>query len=121
MLINQLQDATDLNTLSTDYAAEVKTAEGITFNNNNVTGLGEDPAFVGAAFAIAEGVTSSAFAGLNAVYVVRVEQVITAPVINDDSSFSQATKINLQGRANFEAYPALEELAEVKDNRAKFY
>lgn len=121
MLINQLQDATDLNTLSTDYAAEVKTAEGITFNNNNVTGLGEDPAFVGAAFATAEGVTSSAFAGLNAVYVVRVEQVITAPVINDDSSLSQATKINLQGRANYEAYQALEELAEVKDNRAKFY
>ena len=50
----------------------------------------------------------------------RVDQVITAPVITDNNSFS-STKINLQNRANFEAYQALEELAEVKDNRAKFY
>ena len=121
MLINQLSGATDLNTLSSDYAAEVKTVEGMTFSNNNVTGLGEDAAFVGAAFAVPEGNVTAAFAGLNAVYVVRVDQVISAPAITDNSSVSQATKINLQSRANYEAYQALEELAEVKDNRAKFY
>ena len=91
------------------------------FNNNNVTGLGEDAAFVGAAFAAPEGTTSKPFAGLNGVYVVRVDQVITAPAITDNSSVFQASKINLQSRANYEAYQALEELAEVKDNRAKFY
>lgn len=121
MLINQLSGETDLNTLSIDYAAEVKTVEGMIFNNNNVTGLGEDAAFVGAAFAAPEGTTSKPFAGLNGVYVVRVDQVITAPAITDNSSVSQASKINLQSRANYEAYQALEELAEVKDNRAKFY
>ena len=77
MLINQLRDATDLNILSSDYAVEVKTVEGMTFNNNNVPGLGEDATFVGAAFAAPEGNTTAAFAGLNAVYVVRVDQVIT--------------------------------------------
>ena len=121
MLINQLSGSTDLNTLSSDYAAEVKTVEGMTFNNNNVTGLGEDAAFVGAAFASPEGTTTAAFAGLNAVYVVRVDQVITAPAITDNSSVSQASKINLHSRANLEAYQAFEELAVVKDNRAKFY
>ena len=35
----------------------MKTVEGMTFNNNNVIGLGEDPAFVGAAFAVPEGTT----------------------------------------------------------------
>ncbi len=121
MLINQLSGTTDLNTLSTDYATEVKTVEGITFNNNNVTGLGEDAAFVGAVFAIPEGTTSSAFAGLNAVYVVRVDKVIEAPTITDNSSVFQVSKVNLQSRATYEAYQALEELAEVKDNRSKFY
>lgn len=121
MLIDQLSGVTDLNTLSNDYAVEVKTVEGMTFNNNNVTGLGEDAAFVGAAFAVLEGAVSAAFAGLNAVYVVRVDQVITAPAITDGSSFSQVSKINLQNRANSEAYQALEELAEIQDNRAKFY
>ena len=121
MLINQLSGVTDLNTLSGDYAVEVKTVEGMTFNNNNVAGLGEDAAFVGAAFAVPEGAVTAAFAGLNAVYVVRVDQVITAPAITDNSSFSQVSKINLQNRANNEAYQALEELAEIQDNRAKFY
>ena len=121
MLINQLSGATDLNTLSSDYAVEVKTVEGMTFNNNNVTGLGEDAAFVGAAFAVPEGAVTAAFAGLNAVYVVRVDQVITAPTKTDNSSFSQVSKINLQNRANNEVYKALEELAEIQDNRAKFY
>ena len=121
MLINQLSGVTDLNTLSSDYSVEVKTVEGMTFNNNNVSGLGEDPAFVGAAFAVPESAVTAAFAGLNAVYVVRVDQVITAPAITDNSSFSQVSKINLQSRANNEAYQALEDLAEIKDYRAKFY
>ena len=121
MLINQLSGVTDLNTLSSDYSVEVKTVEGMTFNNNNVSGLGEDPAFVGAAFAVPESAVTAAFAGLNAVYVVRVDQVITAPAITDNSSFSQVSKINLQSRANNEAYQALEDLAEIQDYRAKFY
>tara|TARA_B100000900_G_scaffold416193_1_gene449913 strand:- start:4677 stop:6734 length:2058 start_codon:yes stop_codon:yes gene_type:complete len=121
MLINQLSGETDLNTLAIDYAADVKTAEGMTFNNNNVTGIGEEAAFIGAAFAVPEGTTTDPFAGLNAVYVVRVDQVITAPTNTDNSSVSKVSKINFQSRANYEAYQALEELAEVKDNRAKFY
>ena len=121
MLINQLSDETDLNTLSSDYATEVKTVEGMTYNNNNVAGLGEDPAFVGAAFAVPEGAVTAPFAGFNAVYVVRVDQVITAPAINDNSSASQVSKVNLQNRAGIEAYKALEELAEVEDYRSKFY
>ena len=96
MLVNQLRDATDLNILSSDYAVEVKTVEGMTFNNNNVPGLGEDATFVGAAFAAPEGNTTAAFAGLNAVYVVRVDQVITAPAISDNNNVSQVSKINLQ-------------------------
>ena len=102
MLTNQLSGVKDLNTLSSDYAVEVKTVEGMTFNNNNVVGIGEDAAFVGAAFAVPEGAVTVPFAGLNAVYVVHVDQVITAPVITDNSSFSQVSKINLQNRANNE-------------------
>ena len=74
-----------------------------------------------AVFANPEGTTSASFAGSNGVYVVRVDKVITAPTISDNSSTLQKSKVNLQSRANFEAYQALEELADVKDNRAKFY
>ena len=98
-----------------------ETAEGITFNNNNIAGLGENSAFVGAAFATQEGSTSLPFAGSNAVYVLQVDNVITAPPNSDNSSLSQLSKINLQNRANIEVYQALEKLAEVEDNRSNFY
>ena len=121
MLINQLTGETDLNNISSDYGVDVKTAEGITFNNNNIAGLGENSAFVGAAFATQEGSTSLPFAGSNAVYVLQVDNVITAPPNSDNSSLSQLSKINLQNRANIEVYQALEKLAEVEDNRSNFY
>lgn len=121
MLINQLTGETDLNNISSDYGVDVKTAEGITFNNNNIAGLGENAAFVGATFATQEGSTSLPFAGSNAVYVVQVDKVITAPHNSDNSSLSQVSKINLQNRANIEVFQALEKLAEVEDNRFNFY
>ena len=121
MIINQLNGETDLNNISSDYGVDVKTAEGITFNNNNIIGLGENAAFVGATFATQEGSTSLPFAGPNAVYVVQVDKVITAPTNGDNSSLSQVSKINLQSRANIEVYQALEKLAEVEDNRSNFY
>ena len=121
MIINQLNGETDLNNISSDYGVDVKTAEGITFNNNNISGLGENAAFVGATFATQEGSTSLPFAGPNAVYVVQVDKVITAPTNGDNSSLSQVSKINLQSRANIEVYQALEKLAEVEDNRSNFY
>ena len=121
LLTNQLANSSDITTVSSDYGIELKTAEGISFNNNNVTGLGQDPAFVGAAFSVGEGATTAPFTGANAVYMIRVDQVITAPQLSDYSSNALSEKINLQSRANFEVFQALEELAEVKDNRSKFY
>lgn len=121
MLINQLTGETDLNNISSDYGVDVKIAEGITFNNNNIAGLGENAAFVGATFATKEGSTSLPFAGSNAVYVLKVDKVITAPPNSDNSSLSQLSKINLQNRANTEVFQALEKLAEVEDNRSNFY
>lgn len=121
LLMNQLANSSDIATVSSDYGIELKTAEGISFNNNNVTGLGQDAVFVGAAFSVGEGATTAAFTGANAVYMIRIDQVITAPQLSDYSSNALSEKINLQSRANFEVFQALEELAEVKDNRSKFY
>ena len=83
----------------------------MTFNNNNVIGLGEDAAFVGAAFAVPEGTTTAPFAGLNSVYVLRVDKVITAPTITDNNSVFQVSKINLQNRANFRSLSSIRRIS----------
>ncbi len=120
MLTEQLQGASSLEELANDYGVSVKTVEGVTFNNNQVAGLGNEPAFVGATFSLTEGAVSTPFAGKSAVFVVRVDNVITAPE-GDAAALRQQLATALQSRAGYQAYQSLQDLADVQDNRADFY
>ena len=37
MLIEQLTPSTDLNSIASDYGVEIKTAEGLMYNNINIS------------------------------------------------------------------------------------
>lgn len=120
MLKEQLQGASSLEELANDYGVSVKTVEGVTFNNNQVAGLGNEPAFVGATFSLEEGATSTPFAGKSAVFVVRADNVISAPE-GATTTLKQQLTTALQSRAGYQAYQSLQDLADVQDNRADFY
>lgn len=120
MLEEQLQGATSLDNLAADYGITVKTAEGLSFNNNQVNGIGSEPVFVGAAFATQEGGVSSPITGKSSVFVLRVDNVISAPE-GDATSLKQQLVSSLQSRSRYQAYQALQKLADVQDNRANFY
>ena len=119
IISDQLQNL-DLNTISTDFNSKIKKAEGIMFNNINIPGLGDEPNFVGACYALDEGEVSGPIIGTSSVYVIRVDQIIESPD-GDYSSILNQIKTNLQNRVNLDVYNALEELAEIEDNRFKFY
>ena len=53
--------------------------------------------------------------------MLKVDKVLTAPSKEDFSSERQALMSQYKSRMNFQIYQALEELSEIKDNRAKFY
>ena len=79
-----------------------------------------EPNFIGACYALDEGEVSGPIIGTSSVYVIRVDQIIESPD-GDYSSILNQIKTNLQNRVNLDVYNALEELADIEDNRFKFY
>ena len=120
MLQEQLQGISSLEELADDYGVSVKNVEGVTFNNNQVTGLGSEPSFVGAAFSLNEGETSPPFAGSSAVFVMRIDNVISAPE-GDVSKLKKQLSTALKSRAGYQVYQSLQKLAEIQDNRSDLY
>ena len=50
MLLDQLSEASDLQTISTEYGVDVNTVNDISFTATQVPVLGQEPSFVGACF-----------------------------------------------------------------------
>ena len=121
MLLNDLADLSSLDEVASNYGVEIENAEGLNFSSSQVPTLGNEPAFVGAAFALNEGQTSTAFSTSKAVCVVKVDKVISSPESGDYSSVKNSLLTNLQGRSTYQVFQALLENTEVIDNRAEFY
>ena len=117
MLLDQFSDATDLNQSATEYGVSVKTATGLVFSSNQVTGLGKEPFVVGASFAVDKGETTKAFLGNNSLFMVRVDEVTPALLNGSDDVLITV----LRSKTNFQLYQALEELSEVTNNISTFY
>ena len=121
MLINELSSYNSLENILSDFGSQITSVEGINFSSSQVPKLGDQPEFVGATFALEEGQTSKVFSGKNAVFVIKVDKIITPPE-NSDISYTKNSIIkNLRNRSSFQSYQSLVELFDVKDNRAKFY
>jgi len=120
-LMEELSGYSSLDEISSNYGSTINTAEGLNFSSTQVPNLGDQPAFVGAAFAVDEDQVSGVFSSKNAVFALKVDKVISAPESPDFSSAKNSIVNNLKSRASFQAYQALVELFDIEDNRAKFY
>ena len=120
-LMNELSSYNSLEEISSDFGSLITKVEGINFSSSQVPELGDQPEFVGASFAVAEGQTSKVFAGKNAVFAIKVDKIISAPESSDISSTKNSIIANLKNRSSFQAYQSLVELFDIKDKRAKFY
>ncbi len=120
-LMEELSGYSSLDEISSNYGSTINTAEGLNFSTTQVPNLGDQPAFVGAAFAVQEGQVSGVFSSKNAVFALKVDKVIVAAENTDFSNAKNSIVNSLKSRSSFQAYQALVELFDVKDNRAKFY
>ena len=120
-LMEELSGYSSLDEISSNYGSTINTAEGLNFSSTQVPNLGDQPAFVGAAFAVEEGQVSGVFPSKNAVFALKVDKVIAAAENTDFSNAKNSIVNSLKSRSSFQAYQALVELFDVKDNRAKFY
>jgi len=120
-LMEELSGYSSLDEISSNYGSTIITAEGLNFSSTQVPNLGDQPSFVGATFAVEEGQVSGLFTSKNAVFALKVDKVIPAPENSDFLNAKNSIVNSLKSRSSFQAYQALAELFDIKDNRAKFY
>jgi parvulin-like peptidyl-prolyl isomerase len=90
------------------------------FSSNAIPG-GYEPNVVGAFYGMEKGEMSKPVVGNSGVYVVYADDFKESVVPKDYTSLKKQLEAQLQPRANFEPFNALKDLAEIEDNRAKFY
>ena len=115
-----LSTATNIDELAKEMSLVPESVSLLSFSSNSVPG-GFEPNIVGAFYGVEQGQMSTPIVGNNGVYVVSTEAIKESPAPKDYSALKKQLESQLQPRVDFEVYNALKELAEIEDNRSKFY
>lgn len=112
---------TDLTQIASNLKLTVTTTPQVNFSNLSIPGLGFEPAIVGNIIAMKKDELSRPIKGNNAVYVIKIKDV-TEPGENlDVEKERDFLKRSLQSKTSYMPYNVLNELANIKDNRSKFF
>ena len=97
-------------------------AQGLSFANQNVPGIGRDAEFVGTAMSLGEGETSGVIEGANAVYVIQVTAVNEPGAIQptEYTNLREQLASRQQNLVRAQWITALRESADIVDNRRIF-
>ncbi len=90
------------------------------FSNPYVNTVGLEPVVVAKAFSMTQGQLSAPIIGSNAVFVIQVNN-LSIPEENDVASAEFRLKYGLSSRVTFEGYEALQDKANIQDERIKFF
>ena len=100
--------------------ASVLSAAGVNLGSPLISGIGNEPAVVGAMSTIAKNKVSSVIEGAKGVFVVKVTNRTLPAELDSYDSFRKELIQNL-GRRSYQLYNVLEEKSDIVDNRAKFF
>ena len=115
-----LSQNNDLESLANSFNTQVNEATDISFRSYSVPNAGVEPKMVAAATtADAEKITGP-IQGENNVFVLKVTSITKDDAANVEMQKAQTMR-QYQSRANYEAFEALKENANIVDKRSKFY
>jgi len=115
-----MEGKTDLTAIASELDATIESASNINFNAVQIPGVGMEPAVIGTATTLDTDQISKPVAGNSGVYIVQVTSVTQGTNQDVESEQLQLAQ-NLTFRAQSQAYNAHREIAEIEDQRAKFY
>ncbi|MCS6990409.1 MAG: SurA N-terminal domain-containing protein [Chitinophagales bacterium] len=125
LLAARLQEALALNATLEGVAAKVgqpvKKADHVVFSNAYAENLGYEPRVIGAVFALNPEKISQPILGEQGVFVVQVDSITEPPAIADYSQFKQQIQSSLQPRMQYQVTEALKKMAQIEDNRVRFF
>ncbi|MCC9136693.1 SurA N-terminal domain-containing protein [Pontibacter silvestris] len=114
---------TTLDQIASSYGPEamVKTADDVTFASATIPGVGVEPVAVGKAFGLKQGGRTAPFEGQSGVMIVELAQ-LNQPVEAADLAPVKQQLVNARsGRTENNAFEAIKEKADIKDNRVRFF
>jgi len=115
-----MEGKTDLTAIASELDATIESASNINFNAVQIPGVGMEPAVIGTATTLDTDQISKPVAGNSGVYIVQVTSVTQGTNQDVESEQLQLAQ-NLTFRAQSQAYNAHREIAEIEDQRSKFY
>ena len=118
-MIRDMISATTVDDIAKNQGVVVKTAAALTLKNSTLSGAGVEPKVVGTAFGIAEGATSKPIDGNRGVYVLEVTKITAASELDNYTAIMNRLNSERRNTVQSKVYQALEEAAEIEDNRAK--
>lgn len=121
MLIDEMKGLS-LEEASSAFNTKIGNASGVTFASRGIDGIGYEPAVNAAALSIEKNTVSAPIKGENGVYLIEVTNVSESQPAEFAAQMEAINSARaLANRANFEAYEALKEKADIEDSRSKFY
>tara|TARA_X000000950_G_C13920770_1_gene663252 strand:+ start:5550 stop:7661 length:2112 start_codon:yes stop_codon:yes gene_type:complete len=121
LIINENSNLTTLEEFAGKNKLEIITANAINQKSGTIVGSGEEPLIVGKAFGLEELEVSKLLIGKSGIYKLKVIKKSIAEDLPDYSNL--ALKLESEERKNLPSLiiSALEDTAEIKDNRSIFY
>ncbi|MFR9495814.1 MAG: SurA N-terminal domain-containing protein [Rikenellaceae bacterium] len=109
-----------IEAVAADFDSEVKEFSNVKFSSQYVTGLGVEPKVVGAiSLGETKGV-SAPIQGNSAIYVITVDPVVSAVDQTEQKERARA-QATVEDRTSQYVFNAVQEMADIKDLRGKFF
>jgi peptidyl-prolyl cis-trans isomerase D len=119
-IIKKKMKGSSLEAVSKASGASIITATAVSLKNPMITNIGMEPKVVGKAFGLAAGKTSKVIEGTSGMFIIRAKKVVKAPAISDFTTYINQEKTQNQSYASSQAYMAIKDKADIKDNRGNF-
>ncbi|WP_299361423.1 SurA N-terminal domain-containing protein [Winogradskyella sp.] len=118
-MIREKITATTIEDIAKNQGQSPRTAAALTLKNTTLAGAGTEPKVIGAAFGLAQGKVSEPIDGEKGVYVIEVTKVTDATELDNYTSIVNRLNNTLRNSVQSKVYKALEDAADIEDNRAK--
>jgi peptidyl-prolyl cis-trans isomerase D len=120
-LNKELSGSTSIEAFASKTGKSVQSATDVTFSSYSVPGLGFEPAVIATATNIATNKVSAPIKGENGVFVLAVNSSTEEAQPTDPKMIGMRMASMYANRVNYEAFNILKKMADIKDERTKFY
>ena len=123
MLKEQFMQAqgNNLEEIASNLDIESRMVENLRFNQSNLQGFGNEPAVIGAVFAMESGSRPQTVKGNAGVYMVEIIEMLEAVEPDTWANQRRQLKDAFRNRVPAEAFRAIEQSADITDKRHRFF